>query len=219
MKANACFLFLLIWMPATIQAQHNIALQAGITISNLQKYGSKVALENISLYGDIYNTTPLYCSYLSVEYEFDYKSYRFSTGLSFLSMGANRFVFEDSNTGEAYLTIPILAGKKWTLPKDFSITVEIGIEPGIRILNIGQVALASRNKIGGNIGAAMGVEASWKNLRIGARLHIGLTDYFIWETSGSDEKVYFKHASGTVYLGYTLWKSGEVEKRKLEKLD
>lgn len=207
-------------MPTGILAQHNISLQGGLTISNLQKYGTKSALESMSFYSDIYTTIPFYCPYLSLEYEFDYKKYRFSTGLSLLGLGANNFVFDNHSTAEMYLTLPLLAGIKWDLPKNFSITVEMGVELGIRVFNIGNVVLAKNTgRIGGNIGAVAGLETGWKNFRLGARLHIGLTDYFIWETSGSDEKVYFKHASGTVYLGYTLWKSGNAKKRKLEKLD
>ena len=201
-----------------LSAQHNISINGGLSISNLQKYGSPSALKKISVHNELFSTTPYYCPFLGLEYEFDFKRYRFSSGLSFLTMGANDFVFSNETTAEMYLSLPLLAGIKWPISSKTSIMIEAGAEFGLQILNMGTVLLGSRiNKINGNIGLVAGIEGAWKNLRFGTRFHLGLTDYFSWDVNNGKDIIHFKHASITIYLGYTLWNSKRSKERRLKR--
>jgi hypothetical protein len=62
-----------------IQAQHKLSLYSGVTISKLQSYGNS-AVANGAIHSDLYGGPPLSAPYLSLEYEHDYKTFRFSTG-------------------------------------------------------------------------------------------------------------------------------------------
>ena len=62
-----------------------------------------------------------------------------------------------------------------------------------------------------------GIEGAWKNLRFGTRFHLGLTDYFSWDVNNGKDIVHFKHASITIYLGYTLWNSKRSKEKRLER--
>lgn len=211
MKNIIFILFSITSISTSCIAQHSISIKGGMTISNLQKYGNEQALKDINLYYDgMFNTTPFYNPYLSLEYAFDYKPFRISSGLSLLSLGANNFIEKNSSTGKIYLTIPLLIGRKWRIVNNFSITAEIGGNFGLKILNIGDVELAkSMDRIEGDIGITGGLETSWKKIKLGTKLQIGLTNYFDWTTqiNNNTQRVDFRHSSITFYIGYTLWSS------------
>ena len=204
--------------------QHNIALNSGFSISNLLKYGSPAALKTINVYyGELFNTSPYYSPFLGIEYEFDFKRCRFSSGLSFLTMGADDFFFPNEPTGVTYLSLPLLAGIKWPISSKTSIMIEVGAEFGIEILNIGTVTPGNRffnkinGKIEGNIGLVAGLEGAWKNLRFGTRFHLGLTDYTTWDVNYGKDITYFRHYSITIYLGYTIWNAEKSKERRLKR--
>ncbi len=204
---KSILLVLLVGFCTNIFAQHSISLEGGATVSNLQKYGSKIALEDISK-SEMFDTKPFYFPYLGLSYEFDWHPFCFSTGLSFLTMGATDLIIKNTTTSELYLNLPVLVGRKWDISADAFVSAKIGAEFGLKIINIGELVLAKNyNQLGSNIGAVGVIEGVFKNFKLGARLHIGLTNYYSWKMKSNQEIVDFKHSSLTIYLGYILWRN------------
>lgn len=219
MKSFSIILLLIICNSYHISAQHNISIQGGVSISNLQKYGSKTALQGAGVYSDLFSTTPYVAPYLGVEYEFHFKPYVFSTGISFLTIGASDFFYKGYNTAEMYITVPILVGRRWLLPKNFAITARLGFDLGWKVLNFGDVATAGNmNRANGNIGAAGVLQGTWKKFSLGARIHVGLTNYFSWDVNNNKEQIHFRHSAVSVYLGYKIWDSSVVKAKKSKRL-
>jgi hypothetical protein len=203
----AIFIYILININIS-HAQHSISIHGGGSVSNLQKYGTPTALEGAGVYSDLFSTTPYFSPYLGGEYEFHFEPYIFSAGISFLTIGADNFFYKNYSTAEMYLTLPLLIGRKWEVSNDFSISAKAGFDLGWKILNFGEIASAGNiDKANANIGAAGVVQVNWKRTSFGARLHVGLSNYFSWNVNNSKEQVHFRHSAVTLYVGYTLWKS------------
>lgn len=215
------FIIIYLFFNSHIQAQHKISLYGGWTASRLQVYFKEGV--STSTNSEVFDFSFLHSPYLAMEYEYDWKKLRISTGLSMTCMGTGRFWGEDQPWAGLYLNIPIIAGLKWDLPKNWSITAETGIEAGLKLSAIGVVFLADtdfisngvlyKKKVQGNINGVLGLEANWKRFRFGTRLQVGLTDFNVWNNIAT-----MKHLAITTYIGYTLWDSKLAKERKAKRL-
>jgi hypothetical protein len=185
------------------QAQHKISTYAGWTASQAQNY------EKDTPYKEISGT--LHMPYLGFEYEYDWKKLRFSTGLSFTTLGRSMSTEKQMAVGSMYVNLPIIAGIQFDLPKNWGLTLEAGAEVGLELSSISVVIYAGdyNHKIGSNVNAVAAVETQWKQFRFGTRLQVGLTTYTPWRMG-----VNYKHLGLTTYLGYTLWDSKIVEEKR-----
>lgn len=187
------------------QAQHKISAYGGWTASQTQNYQAPI-------YNEIY--AALHMPYLGFEYEYDYKKLRFSTGLSFTTLGRSMSSEKQIPIGAMYANLPIIAGIQFELPKNWGFTIEAGAELGIQLSPISAIIYAGDpNKIESNINAIVGIETQWKAFRFGARLQIGLTTFMPWRTWAND-----KHLGITTYLGYTLWDSKIAKEKRAKRL-
>lgn len=189
------------------QAQHKISAYAGWTASQTQNY------QNPALYQEV--SSVLHMPYLGLEYEYDWKKLRLSTGLSVTTMGRSFSTEKQVPMGSMYANLPIIAGIQFDLPKNWGLTLEGGVELGLEIASVSVITYAGDydNKIDGTVNALVGLETQWKQFRFGTRLQIGLTTYMPWR-SGVD----YKHLGVTTYLGYTLWDSKIAKEKRAKRL-
>lgn len=194
---------LLLFIVTFATAQHQISIHGGWTISNLQKYGDKAEIKKISAKGAMFDTRIYQFPYLAAAYEYDWGAFRFSTGLSFLTLGADNYFLPNEAVASMYLTVPLMAGRKWQLSDNTSLTASLGAEFGVRLMSTATITLASDAfRVRGNINAAGGLEVQHKRFKFGAKLHVGLTNYGSW---GTTPRVYFRHSGITAFIGYVLW--------------
>lgn len=200
-KILSCFIIL--YFINTSFAQHQISIHGGWTVSNLQKYGDQVKIQRISAPGAMFATRIYHFPYLAGAYEYDWEAFRFSTGLSFLTLGADNYFIPDEAVASMYLTVPLMVGRKWKLSDKTSLTASLGAEFGVRLMSTATITLASDMiRVRGNINAAGGLELQHKRFKFGAKLHIGLVNYSHW---GTNPRVHFRHSGITTYIGYLLW--------------
>jgi len=191
-------------------AQSKISLYGGYTFSEFAFYGQADRL-------DLYSTDYYghHSPYLALEYEYDYKKVRFSTGISTAAMGSRRYLSK-WGVGELYATVPLLAGYQWSFSNNLGLTLEGGLEFGIGYGSLGIVFVDNRN-FKYNIGAAIAIEGQWKRFRYGTRFHLGLTDYkYVYNTDGTRTPI--KHYAFTFYVGYTLWDAQKKRAKKRKKI-
>ncbi|WMX14880.1 hypothetical protein [Aureispira sp. CCB-E] len=196
-----------------LKAQHKISAYGGWTASKIQTFYSSDAKKH-TVDDDLFVLPILHSPYLSFEYEYDWKQLRLSTGISTTIWGTSEFFGDTQPWAEMYLNLPIIAGIRLDLPKNWNLTIESGFEAGIRILNVGVYFLDDFTpKFRGNLNAILGVEANWKQFRLGTRLQVGLTTFRYW-----DDDLWFKHSGLTTYLGYTIWDSTIAKEKRAKRL-
>ncbi|WMX12864.1 MULTISPECIES: hypothetical protein [unclassified Aureispira] len=212
---NIILILLFTFSSSFISAQHNISATAGWTVSTLYKVGTRAALNTSSYYADLYEFTPFYTLNINVKYEYTYNLFRLSTGFSLLSLGANDYFFKGFENVFMYLTIPVLLGYKKNFSKEISLVIEGGSEFGLSLANVGSVInAAKKGQTRPYIGLLFGIEGKYKRFSLGARFHLGLNDFEQHTFSSKNETIYFKHIGSTIYLGYTIWDSSKVKKKK-----
>jgi len=197
-----------------VLAQHSISVTGGWTFSTLYKVGNKEALKADALYG-LYNLSLFHAGNISTKYEYSYNMFRLSTGLSLLSLGANDFFSKNFDIAYMYLTIPALFGYKKNFSKDLSLVIEAGGEAGVSVSRVGSVeVLGRRGKTRYYVGLLLGIEGKYKRFSFGARFHLGLNDFEDHTFSRNEETLYLRNIGSTIYLGYMIWDSSRVKKKK-----
>lgn len=210
---NIILALLFVCSNSLLFAQHSISVTGGCTFSTLYKTGSKAALNSYS-YKPTYPF--FYAGNIGAKYEYRHQSFNLSTGLSLLSLGSNDFWGLD--IAYMYLTVPVLFGYKKNFSKDWSLVIEGGGEVGGSVSRVGSVeVLGRRGQTRYYLGLLLGVEGKYKRFSFGARFHLGLNDFEDHTFSRSQETVYFKHIGSTIYLGYTIWDSSRIKKKKKSK--
>jgi len=193
-----------------VNAQYKISANGGWTISKLQKQMAP-SLKPGVIYNELYAFPVHHAPYLSFEYEYDWKSWHFSTGLSFMSLGTGEFMFDDTPWTGDYISIPLAIGLNWDLPKGFGLTLETGIEAGLD-LEISYVTFnAHKKRIKGNVNLILGIEGNWKRFRLGVRAQGGVTEF---EIIGQNRDLVLRHSAITTYIGYTFWDSKKAKERR-----
>lgn len=211
------YLFLIVFflhiLLTNSQAQHKISAYGGWTASKIQVFLSPDKRKG-PIFNDLFKLPILHKPYLSFEYEYDWKKLRLSTGLSVTIWGTSEFFGDTQPWAEMYLNLPIIAGLRLDLPKNWNLTIESGFEVGVRLTNIGIYFLDDfDNKFRGNLNAILGAEANWKQFRLGTRLQVGLTTFRYW-----NDDIWFKHSGLTTYLGYTIWDSKIAKEKRVKRL-
>jgi len=79
------------------------------------------------------------------------------------------------------------------------------------------VNLAKRGQTRYYLGLLFGVEGKYRRFSLGARFHLGLNDFEKEYFNKEKDVMYLKHIGGTIYLGYTIWDSSRVKKKKKKK--
>ena len=213
---NIIFLTILFaFSSSLLSAQHSISVTGGWTFSTLYKVGNKEALKADSRYG-LYNFSLFHAGNINAKYEYTHQSFRLSTGLSLLSLGTNGYFFKDGDIAHMYLTVPVLFGYKKSFSKDLSLVVEGGAEGGPSVMNVGSVVTSSRMSQTRRyyVGLLLGLEVKYRRFSLGARFHLGLNDFEEHLFNNNQDALYLKHIGGTIYLGYTIWDSSRVKKKK-----
>lgn len=143
-----------------------------------------------------------------LEYEYDYKKLRLSTGLSFMLMGAQQQPYLWSTLHPVYYwAVPVLAGYHIGLPNNFGLTLEGGLDLGYQQWTN---PFMPKPEHSFNLNTVIGIEGSWKRLRLGVRGRLGLTTFQEYEGNT------YKHVALTTYLGYTLWDQAKSKARRLK---
>lgn len=123
-----------------------------------------------------------------------------------LTLGSSSVFIKNLALAELYLTIPLIFGKKWNLPKNWSLTAALGFEVGVYRSAVSGVTFMGKSDW--NMNAILGLEANWRRFRFGARLQVGLTIYeVIYNVKDRSKDIALRHSGLTVYLGFTLWDS------------
>lgn len=202
------------FLISNIKAQHKISAYVGWTASKIQTFYSSNAIKR-PVHDDLFALPVLHKPYVAFEYEYDWKKLRLSTGLSTTIWGASAFFGDPDIWAEMYLNIPIIAGFRLDLPKKWNLTIESGFEAGMRLTNLGIYFYPDdyEFKFRGNLNAILGVEANWKQFRLGTRLQVGLSTFRYWNND-----IWFKHSGITTYLGYTLWDSKIAKEKRAKRL-
>jgi len=161
-----------------------------------------------------YTLPILHTFYGAVEYEYDFKMLRFSTGLSFLTLGTNDYFLSPVQTWRTWYTnVPLILGVKFNLPHDIRFIIESGVELGLESGSDINALSQDRGKYLFHVNAVTGIELEWNRFRLGSRLQIGLTTFRnIQETSLS-------HSAITTYVGYTLWDSQLAKEKRKKRLE
>ncbi len=215
MKTNILSLTILfLSFGISSQAQHKISAYGGWTASKIQVFLSPDKRKG-PIFNDLFKLPILHKPYLSFEYEYDWKKLRLSTGLSIAIWGSSAFWGDPDIWAEMYLNLPIIAGFRLDLPKNWNLTIESGFEAGMRLTNLGIYFYPDdyEFKFRGNLNAILGVEANWKQFRLGTRLQVGLTTFRYW-----NDDIWFKHSGLTTYLGYTIWDSKIAKEKRAKRL-
>ena len=200
-------------------AQHSLSVNGGWTFSTVYKVGAPEAFKAIANLSHWHNFSPFHIPNLNLAYQYNHKTFRLSTSISFLSLGTRDFIWHGTEWAYMYLTFPVLFGYQMKLPKDFSLVLEGGTEIGTSIMNVGSVvSLAKIGKTRPYIGLALGVEVKYKRFICGFRGHFGLNNFDDIPSDKPEETLYFKHIGGTLYLGYTFWDSQKAKERRERRL-
>lgn len=206
---KAVLFFLYFSIIINSQAQHQLSAYGGVTFSKIQKTTNPSATTN-AMDNDLYAFPILPAGYLALEYEYDWKFLRLSTGLSFLTFGTSEFLFRDAAWETWYIAVPVIGGVKWNLTKDFDLTIETGLEIGYEI-GTGVWVLSYGDDPWGTLNGIVGIEAKYKRLKWGVRLQYGLTKFRVL---GANGETTLRHSALTAYIGYTLWNSKKVRDRR-----
>lgn len=215
MKKTTLFLIVLTFLITNqhIYGQHKISAYAGWSASKIQ-IDLSPDVQKGPTFNEFFALPIFHSPYAAFEYEYDWKRLRFSTGLSVGTWGASEFFGDHLPFAEMYLNIPIIAGGRFLLPKEWGLTIEGGVELGMRLTNIGIYFIDDYDfKFRGNINAVVGLEADWKRFRFGTRLQIGLSTFRYWNAD-----IGFRHSAITTYIGYTLFDSVESKKKLAKRL-
>lgn len=206
-------LWLLLLWSGTMYAQSRISLYGGWTVSNIRAIYDKNTFQPGPLAEDSFTKFPFWHTpYMGIEYEYDYKKLRLSTGFIMMSMGAGGMpLYPDYPWVMAYYTFPLLGGYHLKLDKGWDMVFEGGVEIGFQHGNQGNFQTRGGGSHWGNINLVVAIETEWKNVRLGVRGHLGVTNFRRLSVFT------YKHTGITTYLGYTLWDHGKCKARKLRK--
>lgn len=199
------------------QAQHQLSIQGGWNFSSLYKVGSRETIQASTFNAEIFAFTPIHLPYLGVKYNYNLPSsnLRFSTGISFLSMGAMDFFWKGTRWAYLYLTVPLMVGTSFKVSDQVNLAIEGGVEGGASLTNVGDLENAAR--IGQTryyAGILLGGEFNYKRMSLGIRGHLGVNNFDRWVFTAIQETMYFRHIGGTVYIGYTFWDSAKAKQKK-----
>lgn len=214
MKTISVVIALIFFFYTTIEAQHRLSITGGWTFSSLYKTGTPKAFENHYYYADLFRFSPIHMPDLGIKYTYQYKFFRFSTGISFLSLGTRDFFWKGTGWAHLYLLVPLLFGRQFEVTKNFTFTLEGGLEAGTSIMNVGSIIILGREQSRPYLGLSIGIEGQYKRFFIGMRGHLGLNNFDYYTFNAQQETLYFKHMGGTLYLGYTFWDSKKARERR-----
>lgn len=186
-------------------SQHQISLHGGWTASKIVEF-RKADIPVGSSYNDLHAFPMHHGIYGSIEYEYMLHPFKLSVGLSASEFGTSRYIAGPWAT--YYISIPMMLGYHWKLPKNFSITLEggaeIGIETSSTVFNYNKTQLLALGTVG--------VEAAWKRLKFGLKGHFSMNPFRDWNTA------YLHHSGMTTYIGYTLFDSVKNKERRAKRL-
>ncbi|MBL4649738.1 MAG: hypothetical protein JKY03_08405 [Aureispira sp.] len=195
------------------QAQHKISAYGGWTAAKIQVY-SNPNTQKSPIDQELFAFPILHKPYVAFEYEYDWKKLRLSTGLSTTIWGTSASWGGSLQWAEMYLNIPTIAGFRFDLPKNWNITLESGLETGIRLTPLGVYHIDDFEfRVRINVNAILGLEANWKQFRLGTRLQVGLTTFRRF-----NDDIWFKHSGITTYIGYTIWDSQIAKEKRAKRL-
>ncbi|MGH1339729.1 MAG: hypothetical protein ACRBFS_26660 [Aureispira sp.] len=215
MKNIIVIFFLFFESCTTSFAQHQLSVTGGWTFSTLYKVGTKEAFETSYYYANLFRFSSIHLPNLNFKYNYHHRSLRFSTGISFLSLGTRDYFWQGTDWAYLYLTVPLLIGHQFKLSNQWSLVTEGGVEIGTSLDKVG--SMVSAIHIGKKlpyIGLVLGVESNYKRFVLGIRGHLGVNDFYHFEFNAQQETLYFKHIGGTLYLGYTFWDSKKAKERR-----
>jgi hypothetical protein len=191
-----------------IAAQSRMSLQLGWTVSKLQTIYDRNIVKGPVFY-EAADMPALHAPYGGLEYEYDYKKLRLSTGVSVMTFGSNRMpFFGETSWPTHYWVIPIVGGYRTALSKQLAFIIEGGVDIGFQQ---GSSGLIGSGNYWGTINGILGVELEWQRWRLGTRLHWGLTNF------RKLPPIIYKHTGITTYLGYTLWDHAQCKARLLKR--
>lgn len=186
-------------------AQSKLAIQAGWTASNMR------VLASAEEWPQPTSSNFLHRPYLGISYQYNYKKFQLSTGLSSLILGASGGSFLGNGDWEHwYVVVPILGGYSITLSKEVQLVVQGGAEIGYKWAN-STLVIGRINDHKGLVNLTAGAALAWKQFQWGTRGHWGLTDFEKMGATG------FRHTGLSTYLSYTFWNSKRAKAKRLEK--
>lgn len=199
MQYNYMLLWFLLGLGQAYAQEHRVQLQAGWTVSSIQRYATTPTLFESSF---IDNRVPFHAPFVEVAYEYGFTQinpcnhWQLSTGVSVVTLGSNRSnVLSPLPYSDSYLTLPILLGHRWRFDRRWHLTVQAGAEVGWALVRR-QAALGTT---WGNINAVVAAEIGWHRFKLGTRLQVGLTDYRIIDDA------LFRHGGLTTYISCLLF--------------
>lgn len=196
-----------------IYAQHKVSAYTGWTASKIQTFYSPDARKS-PIDDELFAFPILHRPYVAFEYEYDWRKLRLSTGLSTTIWGTRASWGGTLQWAEMYLNIPTIAGIRFDLPKNWNLTVESGFETGMRLTHLGVYHVDDFEfRVRINVNTVLGIEANWKQFRLGTRLQVGLTTFRHF-----NDDIWFKHSAITTYLGYTIWDSQIAKEKRVKRL-
>jgi hypothetical protein len=215
-------LFLLVALASlssnTSFGQHSLSITGGWTFSTLYKIGTPTAFEHHYYYSDLFDFSLIHFPNFNLKYNYNAQAFRFSTGLSFLSIGTRDYFWKGTRWAYLYLTVPVLVGRRFKFSKHHSLALEGGIEAGTSVMMVGDLVNAAKFKETlPYVGLILNIENSYKRFIFGIRGHLGLNNFDYYVFSTPQETIYFKHISGTVYIGYTFWDSHKAKIRRQQR--
>lgn len=212
-------MLLVAFINTTNFAQHNLSVTGGWTFSTLYKIGTTEAFEDHYYYSDLYDFALIHFPSLNLKYNYRHQTFRFSIGISFLSMGTRDYFWKGTRWAYLYLTIPVLAGHQFKLSENCALVIEGGIEAGASVMIVGDlVNLSKFEKTLPYIGLVFGLESNYKRFILGTSFHLGLNNFDNSSGTTRQETIYFRHIGGTVYIGYTFWDSAKAKEKRQKRL-
>lgn len=199
MRYHSFLLWLLLGLGQVYAQEHQVHLQAGWTVSSIQRYATTPTFTPSSF---IDNRAPLHAPFVGAVYTYGFTQidpcdhWQLSSGISIVTLGSNRSITPSLLPySDSYFTIPILLGHHWRFNRRWHCTVKAGAEIGWALIQR-RVSLGST---WGNVNAVLAAEVGWHRFKLGTRLQVGLTDYRIINDA------LFRHGGITTYCSYLLY--------------
>lgn len=199
-------ILILVKIGVISKAQHQISFNAGWTASKIVEF-TKTGASLGGAYHDLHKFPIHHAIYGAIEYEYTLYPLKLSVGLSASEFGTSKYALGPWTM--YYSSIPVMIGYQWKLPKDFSFTLEGGVEIGLETSS----TVATNHKWSMLALGTIGLEASWKRLKFGLKGHFSLNPFRDWKTA------YLHHSGITTYIGYTLFDSVQHKKRRAKRLE
>ncbi|WP_156039952.1 outer membrane beta-barrel protein [Aureispira sp. CCB-QB1] len=200
------FLLFFITSYFVANSQHQISIHGGWTASKIVEF-RKPSIPTGSSYDDLHAFPMHHGVYGSIEYEYMLHPFKLSIGVSASEFGTSKYIVGPWAT--YYISIPMMLGYHWSLPKNFGVTLEGGAEIGIETSS----TVFNYNKSQVLALGTVGIEAAWKRLKFGVKGHFSLNPFRDWNTA------YLHHSGITTYIGYTLFDSAQNKKRRAKHLE